>query len=604
MTARESVFTMRWSAVVAAAVGLAGLVLPVTAHGTETLVDLAGDCDGFGSGLPYSERPEYWNLAVDEGTAQDRAYGNAWCETRDFEWTHTYDFPDGAVASGATLQLNMLGSDDANPALDVDILVFVDGVEIPNAFDDAFDARGVVVGVFDVPAELVADGQVVVTVDAQGGSDPDCIFFDYSELVIEYTGALAVPSAEPGVCFDGVLLPVCGDSNTDSEEECDDGPTGSDTCTPACTLVACGDNVCTDTVESAASCPEDCAPVCGDSAITHAEVCDGADLGGQDCTDLGYTTPAGVTCDSDCGGIDSSACAPVCGDSNLEPGEACDDGPTGSDTCTPSCTFVTCGDDVCTDSAESAASCPEDCAPVCGAGGVTHAEVCDGADFGGQDCTDLGYTTPAGLTCDGDCGGIDSSACAPVCGDGSIEPGEACDDTNTAADDGCSATCQVEDGWGCSGATCAPVCGDGLVTGDEQCDDGELASGDGCDADCAIEDFFACDDGEPTLCDPDGDEDGIADDDDNCPDDANADQVDTDDDGVGDDCEEADTSDPDTDLDTTDSDVDIVDLDSADPDIEDTGFVAGGSCGCSSTGTPVGALGLIGLVGLVLRRRR
>ncbi|MFT6822111.1 MAG: hypothetical protein ACJATT_005946, partial [Myxococcota bacterium] len=116
MTARESVFTMRWSAVVAAAVGLAGLVLPVTAHGTETLVDLAGDCDGFGSGLPYSERPEYWNLAVDEGTAQDRAYGNAWCETRDFEWTHTYDFPDGAVASGATLQLNMLGSDDANPA--------------------------------------------------------------------------------------------------------------------------------------------------------------------------------------------------------------------------------------------------------------------------------------------------------------------------------------------------------------------------------------------------------------------------------------------------------------------------------------------------------
>ncbi|MFT6233363.1 MAG: cysteine-rich repeat protein, partial [Myxococcota bacterium] len=236
----------------------------------------------------------------------------------------------------------------------------------------------------------------------------------------------------------------------------------------------------------------------------------------------------------------------VCGNSNLEPGEDCDDGPTGSDTCTPSCTTIICGDDVCTDSVESAASCPADCAPVCGDGDITHSEVCDGAELGGQDCTDFGYTTPAGLTCDSDCSGIDSNACSAVCGDGSIEPGEACDDTNTAADDGCSASCQVEDGWDCSGAMCAPVCGDGLVTGDEQCDDGALDAGDGCDADCGIEDFFTCDDGEPTLCDPDADEDGIADDDDNCPDDANADQADADDDGVGDDCEEADTDDPDT----------------------------------------------------------
>ncbi|MFT6821410.1 MAG: cysteine-rich repeat protein, partial [Myxococcota bacterium] len=322
---------------------------------------------------------------------------------------------------------------------------------------------------------------------------------------------------------------VCGNSNLEPGEDCDDGPTGSDTCTPSCTTIICGDDVCTDSVESAASCPADCAPVCGDGDITHSEVCDGAELGGQDCTDFGYTTPAGLTCDSDCSGIDSNACAAVCGNSNLEPGEACDDGPTGSDTCTPSCTTVICGDDVCTDGVESAASCPEDCAPVCGDGDITHLEVCDGAELGGQDCTDFGYTTPAGLTCDSDCSGIDSNACAAVCGDGSIEPGEACDDTNTAADDGCSASCQVEDGWDCSGAMCAPVCGDGLVTGDEQCDDGALDVGDGCDADCGIEDFFTCDDGEPTLCDPDADEDGIADDDDNCPDDANADQADADD---------------------------------------------------------------------------
>lgn len=81
----------------------------------------------------------------------------------------------------------------------------------------------------------------------------------------------------------------------------------------------------------------------------------------------------------------------------------------------------------------------------------------------------------------------------------------------------------------------------------------------------------------------------------------NSDQADSDDDGIGDDCEEADTEDPDTDTEDPDADTE-------DPDIDDTGLdtgtAQGGACGCSSTGTPAGALGLIGLMGLVLRRRR
>lgn len=39
----------------------------------------------------------------------------------------------------------------------------------------------------------------------------------------------------------------------------------------------------------------------------------------------------------------------------------------------------------------------------------------------------------------------------PVCGNGIIETGEACDDSNTDSSDGCSDTCQVEDGWSCVG---------------------------------------------------------------------------------------------------------------------------------------------------------
>ncbi|MGN6109549.1 MAG: tandem-95 repeat protein, partial [Kofleriaceae bacterium] len=39
----------------------------------------------------------------------------------------------------------------------------------------------------------------------------------------------------------------------------------------------------------------------------------------------------------------------------------------------------------------------------------------------------------------------------PICGDGLVEGAETCDDGNVGTGDGCSATCQVETGWMCSG---------------------------------------------------------------------------------------------------------------------------------------------------------
>lgn len=39
---------------------------------------------------------------------------------------------------------------------------------------------------------------------------------------------------------------------------------------------------------------------------------------------------------------------------------------------------------------------------------------------------------------------------APACGDGNLDLGEMCDDGNSVAGDGCSASCQVEDGFACS----------------------------------------------------------------------------------------------------------------------------------------------------------
>ena len=61
--------------------------------------------------------------------------------------------------------------------------------------------------------------------------------------------------------------------------------------------------------------------------------------------------------------------------------------------------------------------------------------------------------------------GSSIALCVPtkMCGNGAIEAGEACDDGNTAAGDGCNATCQIEGCFQCSGqpsvCTCGGSCG-------------------------------------------------------------------------------------------------------------------------------------------------
>ncbi len=204
-----------------------------------------------------------------------------------------------------------------------------------------------------------------------------------------------------------------------------------------------------------------------------------------------------------------SVAVAVCGDSvlNAAAGEACDDGGE-SAKCDADCSAVSCGD---------------------GVTNTTAGEACDGA----------GQTA----TCDVDC-------TAPACADGVLntDAGEACDDGNTDADDGCDASCGVEADWTCnkqSPTVCSPLagCGDGKLQQGETCDDGGKAAGDGCDPTCQVEAKWICDGASPTVCVADGDADGIADSKDNCPDDANSDQLDTDDDKLGDACDDDDDGD-------------------------------------------------------------
>jgi cysteine-rich repeat protein len=86
------------------------------------------------------------------------------------------------------------------------------------------------------------------------------------------------------------------------------------------------------------------------------------------------------------------------------------------------------------------------------------------------------------VLCDEDC---------TYCGDGFLDADEACDDGNNLSFDGCSATCDEEQG---------PACGDGIEEGTEQCDDGNLLNNDGCSSTCEFEEIEQlCGDGIITF---------------------------------------------------------------------------------------------------------
>src|SRR5260221_14303525 len=70
------------------------------------------------------------------------------------------------------------------------------------------------------------------------------------------------------------------------------------------------------------------------------------------------------------------------------------------------------------------------------------------------------------------------------------------------SNDGCSATCQVETAYVCSGepSTCAKTCGNGKLDMGETCEDGNSAAGDGCFA-CATEVGYSCNNAAlPSVC--------------------------------------------------------------------------------------------------------
>lgn len=116
-----------------------------------------------------------------------------------------------------------------------------------------------------------------------------------------------------------------------------------------------------------------------------------------------------------------------------------------------------------------------------GAGLAPIAEVCDGIDNAGNG-VDSGFGT--GVSCDNGAKGVCNRTGHIVCASSStttcdapfIAPTTSVDACGNNADDNCNGP--VDEGC---------VCGDGAVAGSEQCDDGNTAAGDGCSASCLYE---------------------------------------------------------------------------------------------------------------------
>ncbi len=270
---------------------------------------------------------------------------------------------------------------------------------------------------------------------------------------------------------------VCGNNVKESDEQCDDGSSNTETpciaeysatcnyCNLDCvtqivTGSYCGDSVCDSGYEDANSCYADCG-VCGNEIVEGAEGCDLGTNNGVSCTPE-YNSSC-VYCDSQC--VEQTVnSTEYCGDGTTNGPEYCDDG--ASNTVTPcaapyngSCTYcdtscyiqsvqgAICGDATCDSGYEDASTCYADCGS-CGDGSTDGPEMCD--DGAGN------TETPCTASYNGSCTYCDTSCYShsvqgAVCGDATCDSGY--EDAST-----CYADCGS--------------CGDGSTDGPEMCDDG------------------------------------------------------------------------------------------------------------------------------------
>lgn len=337
------------------------------------------------------------------------------------------------------------------------------------------------------------DGETCESLGFDGGElhcADDCLDFDTDD------------------CIGG---PECGDGVAEADEVCDGEDLDGETCESLGFeggALRCADNCLEfDTNDCIA------AEGCGDGVVSGDEVCDGTNLDGESCENLGFEGGT-LRCTRSCRAFDTADCLGTsCGNGEIDEGEVCDDDDLdgqgcvslgydgGTLACAPSClAFRTSG-----------------CFEVeCGDDEVQGDEMCDGDDLDGETCESLGFDTGI-LACAESCAAFDTSDCSNYrCGNNILEGDEVCDGTaldgetceSLGFDDGtlhCNAGCSAFDTSVCEEVI--SLCGDGVTQGYEACDGesdscGDLIEGLGsgiatCTEDCTL-DTSGCE--SPDLC--------------------------------------------------------------------------------------------------------
>lgn len=357
--------------------------------------------------------------------------------------------------------------------------------------------------------------------DASLGPFDTCFFI----LGIGYDGA---PTCADDCTIDTSTCVQCGDGVLSPGEVCD-GDVGAETCETQGFdggTLACGGNCQLDTSACFTT-------MCGDGVKTGEELCDGTDVGSEVCAGRdngsGGTFDGGpLGCNETCDGFDESACTD-CGNGTREDAEDCDGsdiggvtcedvgflpGATGSVSCNANCTYNinNCNGTRCgapngapadgagacgTDWSDGATGCTRDCA-----GGSCASPIecpadrsCDLNCTDGTGCTDATVTCAAGHTCDVSCTALGSCSNATIDCPPDADCHVTCDATNGC--NGATVNCPSGNfecvlscaGAGscanvdmvCNGGPCRVECGEGS----NACDTTDVACGsDACEATC------------------------------------------------------------------------------------------------------------------------
>jgi len=255
----------------------------------------------------------------------------------------------------------------------------------------------------------------------------------------------------------------CGNGILDGTDSCDGTDLGGKSCADlgfSSGNLACKDD-CTFDVS-------DCTGGCGNAVADGTEDCDGADLGNQNCGTVGFVSGS-LGCKDDCT-FDLSQCIGGCGNGAVDEHDAafeqCDGADLGGEDCSSlgfSGGILGCKDDCRFDETG--------CTGGCGNGVAEGAEECDGTDVKGLKCSALTHTDGGTLGCLPDCT-FDLGQCLG-CGNGVCDNGET---ASSCADDCKIVQVAIVGGLGCVRKAGGSV----WCWGDDtygQLGDGQMASG-------------------------------------------------------------------------------------------------------------------------------